>query len=62
MSGWDATGEIPDPFGLEDDAFRYFPGWTLGPQEAKNSTCGVQHETLERVNTWRSGLLGSQRK
>lgn len=58
ISGWDATGGILTHFGLEDEAFRYFPGWTLGPQGAKNSTCGLQYEALERVNTWRrsSGL------
>lgn len=57
-SGWDVTGGILTYFGLEDEAFRYFPGWTLRPQGAKNSTCGLQYETQERVNTWRrsSGL------
>lgn len=58
VSGWDATGGIPTHCGLEDEDVRYFPGWTLGPQEARNCTCGLQYETLERVNTWRrfSGL------
>lgn len=51
-SGWDATGGIPTHCGLEDEAVRYFPGWTLRPQEAKTSTCGLQYETVDRVNTW----------
>lgn len=48
----------PNSFWAGGEAFRYFPGWTLGPQGAKNSTCGLQYEALERVNTWRrsSGL------
>lgn len=52
VSGWDATGRIPTHCGLEDEAVRYFPGWTLGQQEAKNSTCGPQYETVERVKPW----------
>lgn len=55
--GWDAAGEIPTHFGLDDEACRYFPGWTLRPQEAKTSTCGLQHETLERANTWRGSAV-----